>query len=121
MIIRMDLIDLTSVFFVFLALLPNITSRTKFRPLWVSAFYFPRLQISFIIIIIIVFSIWIYSFNEFLHLVLVGCLFWNLIYQSIKIYSYTLFAKKEVVKSKAVQSSTSISILVSNVLASTRY
>lgn len=116
----MAFLELTAVFFGFLALIPTIASLTKFSPWWVRAFDFPRLQISFIIIIIIVFSIWIYSFNEFWHLVMVVFLFGSLIYQSIKIYPYTFFAKKEVVKSKEVYSSSSISILVSNVLAPNR-
>ena len=117
----MTLPELAAIFLGVLALIPSFASLTKFSPWWVRAFDFPRLQVSFIIIIVILYSIWAYfPFDQYWQLVMVVLLFASLIYQSFKIYPYTFFAKKEVLKSEEVYSSSSISILVSNVLAYNR-
>jgi endonuclease/exonuclease/phosphatase (EEP) superfamily protein YafD len=99
-----------------LMLIPTLASLTKFDQWWVRGFDFPRLQICFLIILVLAFSLFYYTFEETWQVVLVSLLFASFVYQAIKIYPYTILAKKQVLKYKGSSQTSHISILVSNVL-----
>jgi endonuclease/exonuclease/phosphatase (EEP) superfamily protein YafD len=101
-------------------LIPTIASMTKFDQWWVRGFDFPRIQISFLIVIVLSFAIITYSFKEFWHFIIIGFLFISLIYQSIRIFPYTIYSKKQVLAFQEKDSKGTISILVSNVLTPNR-
>lgn len=103
-------------FFSILMLLPTIASLTKFDQWWVRGFDFPRLQISTLTLLFLGSSIYLYSFEHTWHYFLVVLLISSFIYQALKIYPYTLLAKKQVLKFKGNDPDKTISILVSNVL-----
>ena len=98
-------------------LIPTLASLTRFDEWWIRGFDFPRLQICFLIILILCFSVFSYSFREIWHIILTALLTASLIYQAFKIYPYTILAKKQVLRYKGDDDEeNSISILVSNVL-----
>lgn len=103
-------------FFSFLMVLPTIASITKFDIWWVRGFDFPRIQICILVILVIIASALVYSFDETWHYIATGLLFLSLIYQFIKIYPYTYLSPKQVLKIKNFKDDNTISILVSNVL-----
>lgn len=103
-----------------LMLIPTLASMTKFDKWWVRGFDFPRIQISFLIIVVLIFAIITYSFKEFWHFIITGLLFTSLVYQTLKIFPYTIFSKKQVLGFKEKDSNGTISILVSNVLTPNR-
>lgn len=98
-----------------LMLIPTIASMTKFDQWWVRGFDFPRIQISFLIVIVLIFSIITYSFEEFWHFIIVGLVFTSLVYQTLKIFPYTVLSKKQVLAFEKKDSKGTISIMVSNV------
>lgn len=97
-------------------LIPSLASATRFDQWWIRAFDFPRLQISILISVIIVAAIIVFDFSKVIHFIAVALLLVSLIYQVEKIYPYTWFAKKEVMKFEDGDPTDNISILVSNVL-----
>lgn len=99
-----------------LFLIPSLASATRFDQWWIRAFDFPRLQISILISVIIVAAIIVFDFSKVIHFIAVALLLVSLIYQVEKIYPYTWFAKKEVMKFEDDDPTDNISILVSNVL-----
>lgn len=99
-----------------LFLIPSLASATRFDQWWIRAFDFPRLQISILISIIIFAAIIVFDFSKVIHFIAVALLLVSLIYQVEKIYPYTWFAKKEVMKFEDGDPTDNISILVSNVL-----
>ena len=99
-----------------LFLIPSLASATRFDQWWIRAFDFPRLQISILISVIIVAAIIVFDFSKVIHFIAVALLIISLIYQLEKIYPYTWFAKKEVMKFEDGDPTDNISILVSNVL-----
>ncbi|UBZ06830.1 endonuclease/exonuclease/phosphatase family protein [Salegentibacter mishustinae] len=99
-----------------LFLIPSLASATRFDQWWIRAFDFPRLQISILISVIIVAAIIVFDFSKVIHFIAVALLLVSLIYQVEKIYPYTWFAKKEVMKFEDGDPTDNISILVSNVL-----
>jgi endonuclease/exonuclease/phosphatase (EEP) superfamily protein YafD len=99
-----------------LMLIPTIASMTKFDHWMVRGFDFPRIQISFLIVIVFIFAIITYSFKELWHFIIVGLVLASFIYQTIKIFPYTIFSKKRVLSYKKGDSNGAISILISNVL-----
>ena len=99
-----------------LFLIPSLASATRFDQWWIRAFDFPRLQISILISVIIVAAIIVFDFSKVIHFIAVALLSVSLIYQVEKIYPYTWFAKKEVMKFEDGDPTDNISILVSNVL-----
>lgn len=103
-----------------LMLVPTIASMTKFDMWWVRGFDFPRIQISFLIIVVLIFAMIMYSFKEFWHFIIVGLVLTSLVYQILKILPYTIFSKKQVLAFKEKDSKGTISILVSNVLTPNR-
>lgn len=99
-----------------LILIPSIASMTKFDQWWVRGFDFSRIQISFLMLVVLIFAIITYSFKEFWHFMIVGLVLTSFVYQTLKIFPYTIFSKKQVLAYKKKDSKGTISILVSNVL-----
>tara|TARA_R100001369_G_scaffold92896_1_gene141075 strand:- start:91758 stop:92837 length:1080 start_codon:yes stop_codon:yes gene_type:complete len=97
-------------------LIPTLASLTRFDQWWVRGFDFPRLQISFLIITIIVSILLVYPFDEFWQFGLLSLLVLSFVYQASKIIPYTKLSKKTVESFKGDSSDNHISILVSNVL-----
>ncbi|MDT0649190.1 endonuclease/exonuclease/phosphatase family protein [Autumnicola edwardsiae] len=112
--------EILAILFGVLALIPTIASLTTFDQWWVRGFDFPRLQISVFILAVISYSLYIYSFEDTWEIIITSLLFFSFIYQAIKIYPYTVFARKQVVKSLPNDENNLISILVSNVLTSNK-
>lgn len=67
-------------------------------------------------LLVLGFAFFIYSFENILHYIFISLLIASFIYQAIKIYPYTLFARKQVLKFKGSNTDNRISILISNVL-----
>ena len=118
--INMNLPELTAVCLGILALTPTLASLTKFDQWWVRVFDFPRLQISCLVLFVLLYSLFVYPFQELWQYLLTVLLFVSLFYQSVKIFPYTFFAKKQVVRSTAGDENDMVSILVSNVLTTNR-
>ena len=103
-------------------IVPTLASLTRFDHWWVRGFDFPRLQISFLLVIEIVALTTLYSFTDTWQIVLLLLLVFSLFYQLSRIYPYTRLAKKTVKSFSGDDSNNHISILVSNVLTTnTRY
>ncbi len=96
--------------------IPTLASITRFDQWWIRGFDFPRIQISFLILCVIIFSFFIYDFSETWHFIALGVLVLSLIYQFYKIFPYTYLSRKQVLKFKGSDPNAAISILVSNVL-----
>ncbi len=112
----MSIGEILILFFTIIMCIPTIASLTRFDIWWVRGFDFPRIQISFLIICVLVASIVVYEFSELWHFIAIGALLFSLFYQFKKIFPYTYLAKKQVMKFKGSDPNTNISILVSNVL-----
>lgn len=97
-------------------LIPTLASLTKFDQWWVRGFDFPRLQISFLILLCLFFCIYIYNFERTWEFVVTALLALSFIYQAMKIFPYTKLAKKQVLRFKGHKPDSLVSILVSNVL-----
>ena len=96
--------------------IPTLASITRFDIWWVRGFDFPRIQISFLIILVMILSLFLLNFDKTWHFISVGAMVLSLAYQFKKIFPYTYLAKKQVLKYKGKDPDYSISILVSNVL-----
>lgn len=112
----MSIPNIIAIIFSVLALLPTVASLTKFDQWWIRAFDFPRLQISTIIIFVIIYCGFVFDFTEIWQIAIAITLFVSFIYQALKIFPYTFFARKQVFRFKGKDSNARISILVSNVL-----
>ncbi|HSJ12510.1 MAG TPA: endonuclease/exonuclease/phosphatase family protein [Gillisia sp.] len=105
-----------------LMLIPTMASLTKFDEWWVRAFDFPRIQISFLILVVLIITMLISPYEELWQIILTGLLALSLIYQLIKIFPYTLLSRKQVLSFHGNDPKAIISILVSNVLTTnTKY
>ena len=100
--------------------IPSIASLTKFDYWWIRGFDFPRVQISFLIVVNIILALFAYSFEHTWHFIMLGVLVLSLIYQMVKIFPYTILAKKQVIKYTGDKEGNEIGILVSNVLMTNR-
>lgn len=100
--------------------IPSIASATKFDSWWIRGFDFPRIQISFLILINIGLALAVYSFQQPWHFLILGALLASLVYQCWLIFPYTILAKKQVLNYQGGPSDNEISILVSNVLMTNR-
>ena len=116
----MDWPEILTLAFNLFMCIPTLASLTKLDNWWVRGFDFPRVQISALIVVSIMLSLWVYSFQHDWHYVITGVLFICLIYQLIKIYPYTFIAPKQVVAYEGDDNKEHISILVSNVLTENR-
>ncbi|MFV8281316.1 endonuclease/exonuclease/phosphatase family protein [Christiangramia marina] len=112
----MSIGEIIVIFFSVVMCIPTIASATRFDQWWIRGFDFPRIQISFLIICVIIASIVVYDFEKDWHLIAIAVLFISLLYQFLKIYPYTYLSGKQVMKFKGSDPDASISILVSNVL-----
>lgn len=108
--------DITILFFSVLVCIPTLASLTRFDQWWIRGFDFPRIQISFLICVVITISAFYYDFSKSWHFIAVGILTLSLVYQLIKIFPYTYLSRKQVLQFKGSDPDTTISILVSNVL-----
>lgn len=102
--------------FSILMCIPTLASVTKFDHWWVRGFDFPRLQISVLTIFVIIAGIIVFDFSEIWHLIVLITLGLSLGYQSVKIFPYTIFARKQVMRFEGSDPKATISILISNVL-----
>lgn len=106
----------------FFALIPSIASLTKFDQWWIRGFDFPRVQISFFTLLVLICSFFLLDFNTTWHYLHAILLIASFIYQAVKIFPYTFMAKKQVLNFKGSNPQRQLSILVSNVLATnTKY
>jgi endonuclease/exonuclease/phosphatase (EEP) superfamily protein YafD len=108
--------EIAILFFSILMCIPTLASITRYDEWWIRGFDFPRIQISFLILTVIVISVYIYDFSESWHYIAIGVLALSLLYQFKKIFPYTYLAKKQVLQFEGDQQEATISILVSNVL-----
>lgn len=112
----MEFSEIVVIFLSVLMLIPTIASLTTFDEWWVRAFDFPRIQISVLILLVLITTSLISSITTTLHIILKVLLVLSLMYQVVKIYPYTIFAKKQVLSFKGNDPNAIISVLVSNVL-----
>lgn len=112
----MTILQLIFILFTVIILIPTVASLTKFDQWWVRAFDFPRLQISFLHLLLLGSFFFILPFSSLLHYLLPVLLVISFIYQAHKIFPYTFFAKKQVLQATNPDQGNSISIIVSNVL-----
>src|SRR5680860_1174849 len=96
----MNISEITITFISILMLVPTTASMTKFDVWWVRGFDFPRIQISFLMLVVLIFMIITYSFKEIWHFIIVGFVVAGFVYQTIKIFPYTIFSKKQVLAYK---------------------
>lgn len=116
MLILMHYPTLITVILNLIFCLPSIASLTKFDYWWIRGFDFPRVQWSVFILVNIALALWVYSFNESWHFIMVFALSLSLVYQIVKIYPYTPFAPHQVICYGGGPNDDNISLLVSNVL-----
>lgn len=112
----MSILEIAVLIFAVLALVPTIASLTRFDQWWVRAFDFPRLQISVLTLFILGLVIIILPMGGTWQVVTASLLSLSFLYQAVKIYPYTILARKQVFRLEGRKSDTRISILVSNVL-----
>lgn len=106
--------------FTLLLTLTSLASLIRRDEWWIRIFDFPRLQLSILIILAIIISLLLLNFSEIGHFLIFLVLLSNLIFQSWKIYPYTIFAPITVKKFHGPATDNAISILVSNVLTPNR-
>ncbi|MGO2358783.1 MAG: endonuclease/exonuclease/phosphatase family protein [Mesonia sp.] len=116
----MDYIEIIVVFFNIVICIPTLASITKLDYWWIRDFDFPRIQISVLICFNIIAALFVYSFEDWWHILIVAILFFNLVYQCWLILPYTIFWKKQVIKYGGEDNDNQISVLVSNVLTTNR-
>ncbi|HSP10992.1 MAG TPA: endonuclease/exonuclease/phosphatase family protein [Salegentibacter sp.] len=116
----MKIAEIIILFFTVLMLLPSLASATRFDQWWIRGFDFPRIQICFLVGIVLLASVLYYDFSETWHFLAVAALIISLGYQFKQIYPYTYLAKKQVLKYEGNDTDCLISILVSNVLTENR-
>jgi endonuclease/exonuclease/phosphatase (EEP) superfamily protein YafD len=112
----MSISEIAVLIFSVLALVPTITSLTRFDQWWVRGFDFPRLQISVLTLFLLGLVILVFPMGGTWQVTLATLLSLSFLYQAIKIYPYTILARKQVFRLEGRKSNTRISILVSNVL-----
>lgn len=118
----MSVPEIIAFIFSFLALLPTLASLSKLDQWWVRDFDFPRLQISTLILFCVIYSSVVFDFSSFWEILVIVLLISSFFYQAVKIYPYTIFARKQVKKYRGKDEKMQISILISNVLTTnTRY
>ncbi|HZH73793.1 MAG TPA: hypothetical protein VFD91_14950, partial [Mariniphaga sp.] len=116
MILLNILIVVLSLFFVF----GTFITLLNWGYWWVRMFDFPRLQIGFMLLVLIIASFIFYDYSRIWHYLMTGALLISFIYQVRKVYWYTVFAPKQVLTYKGGETEDSFSILVSNVFQPNR-
>ncbi|MDT0689846.1 endonuclease/exonuclease/phosphatase family protein [Salegentibacter sp. F188] len=112
----MQIAEIILLFLSFIMMIPTLASLTRFDHWWIRGFDFPRVQISLLLVLLILISIILYSFEEPWQFIILLALFLSLLYQIKKIFPFTPLAKKDVLQFSGSKSSRNLSILVSNVL-----
>ncbi len=112
----MEFSEIVIIFFSVLMLIPTIASLTTFDEWWVRAFDFPRIQISILMLLVLIATFMISPYETWWHYLIKILLILSLIYQVVKIFPYTPFAKKQVLSFKGDDPNAIVSVLVSNVL-----
>ncbi|MBA6152380.1 endonuclease/exonuclease/phosphatase family protein [Gelidibacter maritimus] len=116
----MNTFEIITLAFNLIICIPSLASATRFDSWWIRGFDFPRIQISFLILINLGLALVAYSFQQPWHFIILGALVLCLAYQFWLIFPYTILAKKQVLDYKGGPSDNEISILVSNVLMTNR-
>lgn len=112
----MTIPQIITVFFSFLALIPTLASITRFDQWWIRGFDFPRLQVSALTLFFISLAFVFFPLGSTWQVLIVSLLAFSFFYQAVKIFPYTILARKQVFRLEGRKSDTRISILVSNVL-----
>ena len=86
----------------------------------VRIFDFPRIQISFLLGVVLAAILFLYDFSIWWHFLVIAGVVASILYQATKIFSYTPLAKKEVLDADDCDKQNVIAIMVSNVLMSNR-
>ncbi|NCA86034.1 MAG: endonuclease [Clostridia bacterium] len=86
----------------------------------VRIFDYPRIQISFLLGLVLVAVILFYDFSAWWQFLVIAGLVAAVIFQATKIFPYTRLAKKEVLSHKNSDKQDVVAIMVSNVLKSNR-
>ena len=116
----MNLTEGLLLFFSILSFIPTIASLTRFDEWWVRGFDFPRVQTCFLIVLIYVIVFFTVPLDSPWHYVILIMLGINFTYQAVKIYPFTILAKKQVFRFKGHDPQNTISVLVSNVLTTNK-
>ncbi|MGA8852674.1 MAG: endonuclease/exonuclease/phosphatase family protein [Christiangramia sp.] len=116
----MNIGEIIVLFFSVLMCIPTLASITRFDQWWIRGFDFPRIQISFLIVCVIIASFFVYDFSDLWHYLAIIALILSLLYQFVKIFPYTYISKKQVLRFEGSDPNATISILVSNVLTSNK-
>ena len=103
-----------------LCCIPMLASLTTFDSWLIRGFDFPRVQISVVIILIFLLTLFIYNYDVIWQYILSFLLVVSIIYEYKQIFPYTVLARKQVMRTERVADDPSISILVSNVLTPNR-
>lgn len=116
----MTIPQITIIFFSSLVLIPTIASLTRFDQWWIRGFDFPRLQVSVLTLFFLALALVFFPLGGTWQLIIVSVLSLSFIYQAIKIFPYTILARKQVFRLEGRRSDNRISIMVSNVLATNK-
>ncbi len=100
-----------SLFFIY----ATFVSFIRWEYWWIRIFDFPRLQISFFLILLILACFIVYDFSENWHYLLVTFLLVSLFYQVRKVYRYSIFTPKQVISYNGDENLNTFSLMVSNV------
>lgn len=112
----MSILEITVLFFSVLALVPTIASLTRFDQWWVRGFDFPRLQVSVLTLFFLSLVLIVFPMGSTWQVIMGSLLSLSFLYQAVKIFPYTILARKQVFRLEGRKSDTRVSILVSNVL-----
>ena len=112
----MSILEITVLFFCVLALVPTIASLTRFDQWWVRGFDFPRLQVSVLTLFFLTLVLIVFPMGSTWQVIMGSLLSLSFLYQAVKIFPYTILARKQVFRLEGRKSDTRVSILVSNVL-----
>jgi endonuclease/exonuclease/phosphatase (EEP) superfamily protein YafD len=115
-----DLINLLIAIVSVLFALFTLASFIKWNNWWIRIFDYPRLQISSVLLVLMIFSFIYFSFSETWHYLIAGVQGISLFYQARKIYRFTYLVKNQVPTHKGDYNEHSISLMVSNVLQDNR-
>ena len=116
----MNITEAVLLFFSFLSFIPTLASISRFDQWWIRGFDFPRVQTCVLILLIYALVLFTVSVDSPWHFVILALLAINFVYQAVKIYPYTIFAKKQVKRFKGHDPNNTIAVLVSNVLTTNK-
>lgn len=105
-----------AVFFITATVLPFI----RHEAWWIRIFDFPRAQIAIAGILITIVYVLVWDTKNVLEDVVLGVLLLCVGYQIVKMYPYTAFASHQVSQAEEINDSTTLSVLIANVLMTNR-